>query len=796
MTNLQGSDLQALSSIRNGALCAALYSDERWYRSQVVEVNGDDVTVLFVDYGNSEVVTADVLCQLPAMFASLPLQAVPCCLAGVVPVAGDDWSEEAFDMLEQFSAYPVRATALEISAEGVHHVNICNDENVDLAETLVAEGLARRSGEEPVESTASKAPAKSATIPKHPSLVAGNVISMMITCVESPRVFRCQFADSEESLEELTAEMAAHFSSAPIEPLPAGTTLCVAQCADGSWSRAELLQSDETSCEVLFVDYGYAESVGKDCVAKLPEQFVTKLPFQAVACQLANVTEPSHGWGLDLQQTLADELTEQYCDVELLSISDDGVLVCNITLSSGNNVADLVRSHSATPSAPADDAAAAPADDAAAAPKVARELPSSVVMTVGETADVVITHVEDSGRVWVQVSMFADELAELQSELAAHYDSEEGSAELLNDADVQDGLLCVARSAEDSAWYRAKVAQRSADSAVVQFVDYGNSEEVAVAELRHIHDDFVTWQLQAVAVTVPSLDKQVSDPNALEALRGLVEQEAQLNVAAVSETGITGGLVISELQQSLGDVIAASLNSAEQPDTVEAQEEVSGAYEQQALAVDAEVEVYVSDVVSPSCLFCQPAHQAEQLAELMERLSVAASSLATPTRLNQLKACLAKFSEDNGWYRGEILSVCDGEASANVRFVDYGNQDIVALSDIRELPSEYLSLPAQAIKCALAQVQSPNEDGEWDPEVGAELGQLMNSQAGSLYVFEAAASPSDATLVSLHLEDGTDVSEVVVEKFGGVFVEDENENEIKDIADASASAAASTGEIN
>lgn len=57
-------------------IVAALFSeDESWYRARVVDCDNEDtVTVMFLDHGNTEVISRDSLRKLPTEFCQLPVQ--------------------------------------------------------------------------------------------------------------------------------------------------------------------------------------------------------------------------------------------------------------------------------------------------------------------------------------------------------------------------------------------------------------------------------------------------------------------------------------------------------------------------------------------------------------------------------------------------------------------------------------------------------------------------------------------------------------------------------------------------
>ena len=79
----------------NDMIVAALSEDESWYRARVVSTDEQGVAVQFLDYGNKEVVPQTSLRKLVTAFSELPVQGIRCCLAGVVPKQGGDWSPDA-----------------------------------------------------------------------------------------------------------------------------------------------------------------------------------------------------------------------------------------------------------------------------------------------------------------------------------------------------------------------------------------------------------------------------------------------------------------------------------------------------------------------------------------------------------------------------------------------------------------------------------------------------------------------------------------------------------------------------
>ncbi|XP_045767145.1 RING finger protein 17 [Maniola jurtina] len=69
------------------------------------------------------------------------------------------------------------------------------------------------------------------------------------------------------------------------------------------------------------------------------------------------------------------------------------------------------------------------------------------------------------------------------------------------------------------------------------------------------------------------------------------------------------------------------------------------------------------------------------------------------------KACLALFPTDGQWYRALILQYSEVKKLIKVKFVDYGNVEILALNNVREISEEHLKLPPATVTVTLHGIQ-------------------------------------------------------------------------------------------
>ena len=118
-------------------------------------------------------------------------------------------------------------------------------------------------------------------------------------------------------------------------------------------------------------------------------------------------------------------------------------------------------------------------------------------------------------------------------------------------------------------------------------------------------------------------------------------------------------------------------------------------------------EVYVVHIESPLEFYVQLSRTYLELTQLMANISEVYSGLADDVRPEDLAVgapLCALFSGDGLWYRAVVESVTS-DFEVKVRYIDYGNSDIVLLSDVRQLSRKFYELPVQAVRCRLPVIE-------------------------------------------------------------------------------------------
>lgn len=75
-----------------------------------------------------------------------------------------------------------------------------------------------------------------------------------------------------------------------------------------------------------------------------------------------------------------------------------------------------------------------------------------------------------------------------------------------------------------------------------------------------------------------------------------------------------------------------------------------------------------------------------------------------------------QFSEDGQWYRARAKRVSGMKKEAELVYIDYGNDEVVAFSSLRPLDSRFKSLPPQAQEAQLSFVKLVKPSSEYHAE--------------------------------------------------------------------------------
>ena len=323
------------------------------------------------------------------------------------------------------------------------------------------------------------------------------------------------------------------------------------------------------------------------------------------------------------------------------------------------------------------------------------------------------------------------------------------------------GRVVVAKYQADSNWYRAQIisADESTQTVKVFFIDFGNEEEVPATDIIQGNDKVMA--IHPLANSFILADFEAGDKTAISVseMETLVSRLTELETSAevLHEGGI--GLpptlrIFTEKDsqvQVVDEILASGCGSHYGNSHLRHQ-----FFKPAVLSQNQLDNVYISYADSVVRFWLQQVENEELLQGLEAELQESIQDLSPilPTSLQVGCACVAKFQENEIYYRGVVSAMNTENNTVKVTFVDYGNQEWIEAANIFSIPNKYLQLPSQAIECSQSgssDCTSPFELEEVHPlyaqvlsvlDSGLHIVKLSTEKAGTL------ASATESTRAS------------------------------------------------
>lgn len=315
------------------------------------------------------------------------------------------------------------------------------------------------------------------------------------------------------------------------------------------------------------------------------------------------------------------------------------------------------------------------------------------------------------------------------------------------------GTPCVAKFSDDKRWYRGEISKVEDDRVSVYFVDYGNTETVDKSAVKAANANYMSLEVQGVKCSLSGVVSEDWSSEAIEKFEELVmDKELLADVVYFS-----GGVCLVKLAEN-GEDVAQQLSSSGlcKLSSTTVTKPSENPYPQMPQEVGKDITAYVSWIENPHSFWIQPEEKAETLENLVGELQE--HYAAGGNRMDNVKSgdtVVAKFSEDEAWYRAYVENIQD--SNTTVRFVDYGNTDKVSKSELFKVAENFLQVPAQALRCNLSGVK-PLQSG-WS----ADTKDIMQSLVPEAVKVKFESKNPDGTwVVSLSAGD-VDVAEELIQ---------------------------------
>ncbi|KAM9354819.1 tudor domain-containing 6, partial [Pholidichthys leucotaenia] len=301
-----------------GSPCLALFShDNQWYRAQVIEKADNTLRVLFVDYGNEEVVDIKNVRLLPQSLLDLAPRALLCSLNGFKKSEGswDDCAYHDFYNIlidkplkltvwskEDYSEIAVPQYAVEIECEGVN-ANTAMEKywSPVREECITTRDLQKKhsgSTESTLKHVCDSEENDSTCMYKEPQILKNKVYMVHASSVSGPQFFWCQNVNIEDLSKISKLARGEGQASQDIffpETLNPGSPCLALFSTDQQWYRAQVMKKTDCTFHVVFIDYGNESEVDIKDIRPLPQSLL-EIPPQAFLCCLNGFTESEGSW--------------------------------------------------------------------------------------------------------------------------------------------------------------------------------------------------------------------------------------------------------------------------------------------------------------------------------------------------------------------------------------------------------------------------------------------------------------------------------------------------------------------
>ncbi|KYN20203.1 Maternal protein tudor [Trachymyrmex cornetzi] len=391
--------------------------------------------------------------------------------------------------------------------------------------------------------------------------------------------------------------------------------------------------------------------------------------------------------------------------------------------------------------------------------------PVCAMPILSSTHNVFVSYADHPTNIWLQRYLDVDLETKLAKDLQQYYAS---SGQNLK---PEIHLLCATKYSDDGQWYRGKITSLTETTAYINYIDYGNSEEVALDSLMVLEPQFYEPHQLGINVSL-SVSLTGTEAEQKDILQThLMSKDFVATFYNVHKKWIVdlieNGEKLSDKFRSLNLVeIEQTFESAPQPAS-QIHETTPGRFD-----------VCVSHVDSPSQFWLQYMDKITVLNEKQQQLQLEVPNFLTIDGiLEEGTLCVAVYSIDDLWYRAEVLDA--DEDITTVRFIDYGNTDVIdnKASNIRQIPDDWKNLEVFAFKCRLDVIPVDTED--WSESTCERFQNIVTSVESLQTLIVADTMPKRVELFI----DNKSVSETLVEEKHAIIINTEQElvNEIVDL---------------
>ncbi|XP_022267852.2 tudor domain-containing protein 1 isoform X4, partial [Canis lupus familiaris] len=575
-----------------------------------------------------------------------------------------------------------------------------------------------------------------------------------VTEFKHPSDFYVQLYSSEvlEYMNQLSRSFKETYANMTQEEdyIPVKGEVCVAKyTVDQTWNRVIIQEIDmlQKKAQVLYIDYGNEEIIPINRIHQLNRN-IGLFPPCAIKCFVASVIPAEGNWSNECVKTIKSLLMEQYCSIKIVDILKEEVVTFAVDVmlpSSGKLLDDVLieMGYGLKPKAQNSKKQSADPNDLEDVGKMTAEnkivvdrsdlIPKVLTLNVGDEFCGVVAHIQTPEDFFCQQLQSGHKLAELQASLSEYC----GQVSPRSDFYPTIGDICCARFSEDDQWYRASVlAYASEQSVLVGYVDYGNFEILSLTRLCPITPKLLELPMQAIKCVLAGVKPSLGiwTPEAICLMKKIVQNKIIMvrvadklensSLVELVDKSVTPHVSIAQALRDAGFAVGETGMLAEKPSVMKEANDPLGVEEKLnplewtwvELAVDQTVDVVVCMMYSPGEFYCHVLQEdaLRKLNDLNKSLAeYCQQKVPSDFKAEIGRPCCASFAGDGNWYRALVKEIL-ADGNIKVHFVDYGNMEEVTADELQMIPSKFLKLPFQGIRCWLVDIQPRNK--HWTEE--------------------------------------------------------------------------------
>ncbi|XP_061478334.1 tudor domain-containing protein 6 [Rhineura floridana] len=328
-------------------MCAVFSEDGLWYRAVVSEEpSGELVSVQYIDYGNTALVSICKTGRLLKDCASFPVMSVHCSLGGVQTTELSEWAQEAVLYFSQ------RTSDIQLNCEfvekikGKWEINLCDRDGsvtVGLVNSspackkplLVKTSDNRESNTDLInlyEAVVSDNYSKPSNMPDAKSFLwkipkVGQTVKTFSIVAKSPGYFWCQFADKADigSIERKLQE-AGELMVISVENIRSGCPCLAKHGEDNTFCRAIICSVEGETLRVIYIDYGTEELISTEMIRQISDELLA-IPPQAFLCCLFGFNSVEGSWTEGIDKIFCDMVVDSLLDTTVIERQNQGPFV-------------------------------------------------------------------------------------------------------------------------------------------------------------------------------------------------------------------------------------------------------------------------------------------------------------------------------------------------------------------------------------------------------------------------------------------------------------------------------------